>query len=75
MDLLRGLVTTSDSVERAQREAGDGGGQRVRIGLYCFTESGDLMGMKRVETEPCKPAPKTPRSLIRRPGPHFSLLP
>ena len=41
MDLLRGLVTTSDSVERAQREAGDGGGQRVRIGLYCFTESGD----------------------------------
>ena len=39
MDLLRGLVTTSDSVERAQREAGDGGGQRVRIGLYCFTES------------------------------------
>ena len=41
MDLLRGLVTTSDSVERAQREAGDGGGQRVRIGLYCYTESGD----------------------------------
>ena len=41
MDLLRGLVTTSDSVERAQREAGDGGGQRVRVGLYCFTESGD----------------------------------
>ncbi|MBB25008.1 MAG: hypothetical protein CME02_05745 [Geminicoccus sp.] len=41
MDLLRGLVTTSDSVERAQREAGDGGGQRVRIGLFCFTESGD----------------------------------
>ncbi len=41
MDLLRGLVITSDSVERAQREAGDGGGQRVRIGLYCFTESGD----------------------------------
>ena len=41
MDLLRGLVTTSDSVERAQREAGDGGGQRVRIGLYCYTESRD----------------------------------
>ena len=41
MDLLRGLVTTSDSVERAQREAGDGGGQRVRIGLYCFTEAID----------------------------------
>ena len=41
MDLLRGLVTTSDSAERAQREAGDGGGQRVRIGLYCYTESGD----------------------------------
>ena len=41
MDLLRGLVTTRDSVERAQREARDGGGQRVRIGLYCFTESGD----------------------------------
>ena len=41
MNLLRGLVTTSDSVERAQREAGDGGGQRVRIGLYCFTERGD----------------------------------
>ena len=41
MNLLRGLVTTSDSVERAQREAGDGGGQRVRIGLYCYTESGD----------------------------------
>ena len=41
MDLLRGLVTTSDSVERAQREAGDGGGQRVRIGLYCYTESGN----------------------------------
>jgi len=41
MDLLRGMVTTSDSVERAQREAGDGGGQRVRIGLYCFTEAID----------------------------------
>ena len=41
MDLLRGLVTTSDSVERGQREAGDGGGQRVRIGLYCYTESRD----------------------------------
>ena len=41
MNLLRGLVTTSDGVERAQREAGDGGGQRVRIGLYCYTESGD----------------------------------